>query len=142
MTASALAIPAGKFSDRLGRSKVLVPGYLIYGIVYIGFALLVSQAAIVVLFVAHGAYHAFVSGAERAFIVENSPAGTTGTVLGLYGMLQGFGLLLASIIAGSLWSLVGSNAPFLFGGIIGLVSAGMILLITKNQRIARFFVDS
>ena len=114
VSASVLAIPSGKLSDKLGRSKILVPGYLIYGLVYLGFALLTSKPAILLLFVAYGAYNAFISGAERAFIVENAPSGLKGTVLGLYGMLQGIGLLLSSSIAGLMWDRINSGAPFLF----------------------------
>jgi len=129
ISTSLLAIPAGKLSDRFGRSKILVPGYLIYGLVYLGFALLSSKPAIVFLFIAYGTYNAFISGAERAFIVENSPNGLRGTVLGIYGMLQGIGLLLSSIIAGLMWDHINSDAPFLFGGMLGIASAVMIQIV-------------
>lgn len=134
VSASILAIPAGRLSDRLGRSQVLVPGYLIYGFVYLGFALLSSTWAMSLLFFAYGAYHALISGAERAFIAENSPAGLRGTVLGLYGMLQGIGLLLASIIAGLMWDNIDSGAPFLFGGILGVVSAVAIRMLLGKAK--------
>lgn len=131
---SALAIPAGRLSDKLGRSAILVPGYVIYGLVYLGFALLAGKGEIIGLFIAYGAYSAFVSGAERAFVAEAAPKEFRGTVLGFYGMLQGIGLLLSSIIAGLLWDKVDSNAPFLFGGVVGLVSAGLILIILRTKR--------
>ena len=128
-----LAIPSGKLSDKIGRSKVLVPGYLIYGLVYLGFALLPNKPAVLILFIAYGAYTAFISGAERAYIVENAPAGRTGTVLGLYGMLQGIGLLLSSMIAGLMWDKLGSDTPFLFGGVFGIISAVMIGIILNRK---------
>jgi MFS family permease len=92
---------------------VLVAGYLTYGIVYLGFALLAAKPAVAVLFGAYGASSALFSGAERALIAENSPEGLKGTMLGLYGMLQGIGLLLASTIAGVMYAF-NSDAPFLF----------------------------
>ncbi len=135
IAASVLAIPSGKLSDRIGRSKVLVPGYMIYGLVYLGFAYLSDRTAILILFIAYGAYTAFISGAERAYIVESAPAGLKGTVLGLYGMLQGIGLLLSSMIAGFLWDKLGSDTPFLFGGIIGIISAVMIgAILNRNTK--------
>ncbi|MCL4415660.1 MAG: MFS transporter [Actinobacteria bacterium] len=133
ISASILAIPSGKLSDKLGRSAILVPGYIIFGLVYIGFALLTTKISIVLLFVAYGAYTAFISGTERAFIAETSPAGLKCTVLGLYGMLQGFGLLLSSIIAGVMWDHISSNAPFWFGGILGIVSAFAIAIILGKK---------
>ena len=133
VSASVLAIPAGRLSDRLGRGRVLAPGYLIYGLVYLGFALISSQAVTVLLFIAYGAFNALIGGAERAFIAEKAPAHLRGTVLGLYGMLQGIGLLLASMIAGVLWSAAGSGAPFLLGGALGLLSAALIVFITRGK---------
>ena len=135
ISASLLAFPAGRLSDRIGRSKVLVPGYLVYGLVYLGFALMTSKVSIALLFVAYGAFTALTSGAERAFIAEASPADFKGTVLGLYGMLQGIALLLSSIIAGILWDTVSPSAPFLFGGIIGLVSAVAIAIILGERKL-------
>ncbi len=134
VAASTLAIPSGKLSDKFGRSRILVPGYLIYGLVYLGFAFLSSKPAIVLLFIAYGAYNAFISGAERAFIAENSPTGLKGTILGLYGMLQGIGLLLSSIIAGLMWDNINSSAPFLFGGILGIASAVIIEIILGSEQ--------
>ncbi|MDD5659709.1 MAG: MFS transporter [Actinomycetota bacterium] len=139
ISASVLAIPLGKLSDKLGRSAILVPGYMIFGLVYIGFALLTTRISVILLFVAYGAYTAFISGAERAFISETSPEGFRCTILGLYGMLQGFGLLLSSIIAGIMWDRISSNAPFWFGGILGIVSALMIAIILNKNIIAKLF---
>lgn len=139
VSASILAIPSGRLSDRLGRSSVLVPAYAIYGLVYLGFALFTAKPAIIVLFLAYGAYTAFIGGAERAFIAEAAPAGFKGTVLGIYGMLQGIGLLLSSILAGAMWDRINSDAPFWFGGILGLISAFFISLILGGNHIAKLF---
>lgn len=141
VSTSILAIPAGRLSDRFGRRKVLVPGYLIYGLVYLGFALLTSQLSMILLFAAYGGYTAFISGAERAFIAENAPHDLQGTVFGIYGMLQGFGLLLSSVIAGIMWDKISSAAPFWFGGFIGIVSAVAIAVILDQRRVAGFRGD-
>ena len=137
LATSLVAIPSGKLSDKIGRSRVLVPGYVIFGLVYFGFALWSSKAGIVILFLAYGVYTAFISGAERAFIAENAPADYKGTVLGLYGMLQGIGLLFSSIIAGVLWTAFGSNAMFYFGGAVGIASALLIAaMFRRKERMA------
>ncbi len=86
------------------------------------------------LFALYGACTALLSGAERAFIAEAAPVQLRGTVLGIYGTLQGVGLLLASIVAGVLWDTVGSNAPFWFGGALALVSAVAVAVIFRTSR--------
>lgn len=135
ISASLLSMFAGKLSDKVGRRRIIVPGYLVFSLVYLGFGLLSSKLAIVILFIAYGVYTAFNTAAERAFIAETAPANLKGTVLGLYGMLQGVGLLLASIIAGLLWDYIGPNAPFLFGGIIGFIAAIAITFILGEDEV-------
>ena len=135
ITTSVFVYPFGRMSDRVGRSKLLVPGYFLYGVVYFGFAFLSNSWMIPVLFCIYGLYTALISGAERAFLVEQAPAEYKGTVLGLYGMCQGFGLLIASLLAGGLWSAWGSDTPFIAGGMIGIscaVAAGIISRAKKR----------
>jgi len=134
VAASALAYPFGRLSDRVGRSHLLVPGYFLYGIVYLGFAFLGGSAAVMpLLFIAYGVYQALVSGAERAFVAEQAKAEFRGTVLGVYGLCQGGGLLVASILAGVLWTEFGSGAPFLFGAIVGFAAAiGIRVLLGRR----------
>ena len=100
VSASLLSMFAGKLSDKVGRRRIIVPGYLVFALVYLGFGFLTSKLAIIMLFIAYGVYTAFNTAAERAFIAETAPVNLKGTILGLHGMLQGFGLLLSSIIAG------------------------------------------
>lgn len=132
--ASVFAFPCGKLSDKFGRSAALAPGYIIYGIVYFSFALSADKNVLILLFIAYGVYNALISGAERAFVTEAAPENYRGTVLGLYGMLQGAGLLLSSIIAGVLWDALGSNAPFYFGGATGLISAVMVMALFRKKK--------
>lgn len=132
VSASVLSMFAGKLSDKIGRRRIIVPGYIIFALVYLGFGLFNAKEAIVLLFIAYGIYTAFITAAERAFVAETAPANLKGTLLGIYGMLQGLGLLLSSIIAGLLWDYVGPSAPFLFGSIMGLVAAIAIAFILSE----------
>jgi MFS family permease len=136
ITASVFSYPLGRLSDRIGRRKLIVSGYLLYGITYFGFAFLNDSWQISVLFIFYGLYTALISGAERAFIVEQSPPDYKGTVLGLYGMSQGLGLLIASILAGGLWNIIGAGAPFIFGGAIGIVCAVSIGVLMRSNKSA------
>lgn len=135
VSASLLSMFAGKLSDKVGRRRIIVPGYLVFALVYLGFGLLSSKLAIIILFIAYGVYTAFNTAAERAFIAETAPDNLKGTVLGVYGMLQGVGLLLSSIIAGLLWDYVDPSAPFLFGGMVGCIAAIAITFILGEDRV-------
>ena len=139
VTTSVFAYPFGRLSDKVGRGRLLLPGYFLYGIVYLGFAFILKQWMIPVLFILYGLYTALISGAERAFLVEQAPAEYKGTILGLYGMCQGFGLLIASLLAGGLWNSWGSKMPFIVGGAIGFFCALAIGIISKSIRKQRAF---
>ena len=132
LTASLLSIPLGRLSDRIGQKILLVTGYLVFSAVYFGFAFGSSQASIVVVFVFYGLYTALITGVERAFIAEISPAQLKGTMLGLHSTVVGIALLPASVIAGLLWDSLGASAPLLFGSGMSLAAALILLFFMKN----------
>ena len=89
VTAFAFSIPFGKLSDKFGRKSMVVPAYLLYAATYFGFAFLSGAPAMIALFFLYGLYTAMITGAEKAMLVEMAPQGRKGTVLGLYGTMQG-----------------------------------------------------
>jgi len=122
--------PAGRLSDRIGRKTLLVLGYLFYGLVYLGFALVQSQAHVWPLFAAYGLYIAFTEGVEKALVADIAPLELRATLIGLHATFVGIGLLPASFLAGVLWDVLGASAPFYFGGGLGLLAAlGLWLVI-------------
>jgi len=122
--------PAGLISDRIGRKKMMVAGYLVYGLVYFGFALAGRPAAIWVLFGVYGLYIALTEGIEKAFVADIAPEDLRGTLIGMHATVVGIGLLPASILAGALWNMFGAAAPFYFGGFMGILAAlGIWILI-------------
>lgn len=133
LTASVLAVPLGKRSDKVGRKRLLVCGYIVFSVVYFGFAFCETRALLVLVFVIYGVYTAMVAGVERAFIAEIAPAELKGTMLGLHSTLVGIALLPASVIAGALWEYVGAFAPFVFGGALSLAAA-LILAVGLQER--------
>lgn len=131
VTASLLAVPCGKLSDKIGRKTLLVGGYLTFSLVYFGFAFCNSKPLMVLIFVIYGVFTAMTAGVERAFIAEIAPPSLKGTMLGLHSTLAGIALLPASVIAGLLWDGIGAFAPFVFGGVLSLASA--LILLFKLQ---------
>lgn len=134
LTASLLAIPCGKLSDKVGRKRLLVGGYLTFSIVYFGFAFCETKPLLILIFVIYGIYTAMTAGVERAFIAEIAPSQLKGTMLGLHSTLAGIALLPASVIAGFLWDSVGVAGPFVYGGMMSLLAALILAFRLKSNR--------
>lgn len=128
---SALLLPYfGKLSDKIGRRKVILAGYLLYAIVYLGFGLfkvMDFKYAFILLWVLYGVYSAMTEGVEKAYVADLSPVDKRGTSLGLFATINGIALLPASIGAGLLYVL-NPALPFLVGGTLGLISTLLIFL--------------
>jgi len=126
------AYPAGRLSDHIGRRTLLVLGYLFYGLVYLGFSFATKGLHVWVLFGVYGLYNGLTEGVEKALVSELCPGESRATMLGIHATLVGIGLLPASVIGGFLWKMIGPEAPFYFGGVIGILAAlGMFLVVPK-----------
>jgi MFS family permease len=128
---AAVAYPAGRLSDRLGRRTLLVAGYALYGFVYLGFALAGGARWLWVLFPVYGLYMGVFDGVEKALVAELAPAPIRATAIGLHATLVGIGLLPASLLAGWLWTSFGPAVPFYFGGVLGCVAALGVLTVLR-----------
>lgn len=124
--------PAARLSDRIGRKKILVLGYLFYGLVYLGFAVNQVTQNLWFLFGLYGLYMGFTEGVEKALIADMAPDNLKATAIGLHATLVGIGLLPASLIAGILWQSLGSQAPFYFGGALGIISSVGLWFILRG----------
>jgi MFS family permease len=131
-TYTAFSIPSGIISDRVGRSNVLIIGYLLFGVTCVGFALPQSLLSLIILFGFYGMFYALVDGTQRAFASDLVTPDLRGTALGTFHTMVGLAALPASIIAGFLWQWVGSYAAFAYGAGAGFLSAG--LFIAKRFR--------
>ncbi|MDP2790738.1 MAG: MFS transporter [Rectinemataceae bacterium] len=120
---SLLALPLGRLSDRLGRKRILVGGYITFAIVYGAFAWAPNKAVVIGAFALYGLFTAMTAGVERAFIAEIAPMELKGTMLGLHSTIVGIALLPASVIAGLLWSAFGPVAPFALGAGLSMTAA-------------------
>jgi len=124
---SLLAGPLGSLSDRVGRRRLMLVGWTIYGLVYLGFAVSHTGAQIWVLFGIYGIYYALTEGVAKALVADIVPQEQRGTAYGLFNAAIGFSALPASLIAGILWQAISPAAPFVFGASLSLI-AGFLLL--------------
>lgn len=132
------SIPVGTLSDRIGKEKILIIGYLIYAIVYYGFGITSSIGTIIALFALYGLYSAATDSIQKAFISDVVDKNKQGTGLGIYNALLGITLLPASLIAGILYDKVNSRVPFYFGAATAIISAVLMIIFVslhKNKSI-------
>ena len=132
-----LAIPLGTLSDRIGKEKLIVVGFLIYAVVYFGFGITGSIKTIIALFALYGFYSASTDGIQKALVSDIIDENRKGTGLGIYNCLLGITLLPASLIAGLLYDKVNSHIPFYFGAATAIISAILMLvylLVFKRKR--------
>ncbi len=131
-----LSTPAGSLSDRIGRRKLVIGGWLIYALIYFGFALAGKGWHVWVLYAVYGAYYGLAYGTTKAMVADIVPAELRGTAYGTYNAVLGILDFPASLIAGLLWSGIpswdwngfGPSAPFFFGGMLALIAAVLMAL--------------
>jgi MFS family permease len=115
------AIPAGRLSDRIGRRRAIMIGWVVYAVAYLGFAM-ASQAWMVwLLYGFYGLYYALTEGSAKAMVAELVPEINRGSAYGLFNASIGVMALPASVIAGYLWNW-SPAAPFSFGALMAFVA--------------------
>jgi MFS family permease len=123
LTTTALSSAFGSLSDRIGRKKLLMAGYILYAVVYIAFGFISRSSSLLLWFFwpLYGLYYAMTEGVEKAFVADIAPENSRATALGFYHTIIGIGLLPASVIAGLLFS-AHPGLPFIFGGGLAVVT--------------------
>jgi MFS family permease len=122
-------MPFGALSDRIGRKRVIICGWVVYALAYAGFALAASQWQIWCVFLFYGIFYGLTEGAEKAFVADMAPAEQTGTAFGWYNLAVGVGALPASLIFGAIWTWAGPAAAFTFGAGLAAVAALLLVLL-------------
>lgn len=121
---SLLSMPAGSLSDRIGRRRVILLGWTIYGLIYLGFALAGSGLQMALLYILYGLYYAAFEGTSRALVADIVPdSARRGTAYGIYHVAVGITAFPASVLAGLLWDLFSPAAAFYFGAGMALLAA-------------------
>ena len=124
-----LSSPLGALSDRVGRRKLIIGGWLAYAFVYLGFALASAGWQIWMLFGLYGIFYAATEGVVKALVADLVPESQRGTAYGLFNAAIGITALPASLLAGLLWQGFGQwagfgpSAPFFFGAALALFAS-------------------
>lgn len=115
------AVPFGTLSDKIGRKKVIVFGYLLFSLTSFGFAFANSLPFFIALFALYGMVYAIVDGNQRAFVSDLASGDLRATALGTFHTTTGLAALPASVIAGFLWQ-IDPSFTFLYGALVSIIS--------------------
>jgi len=125
---SGVSFVSGSWSDRIGRRAVIAIGWIVYAIVYAGFAFSTTLASLLTWFIVYGFYFGFAEGTEKALIADLAPATRRGTAFGIYNAVTGLGALTASIVFGLVWNAFGAPIAFGVGAALAFVSTALLFV--------------
>jgi len=121
----------GDLSDRLGRKRLIVSGWVLYAAVYAGFAFVTNEAGVWILFLIYGIYFGLVEGAEKALVADLVRPEQRGTAYGLYNLAFGITVFPASLLMGMIWDWKGPATAFLISAVMGATAAALLLLFVR-----------
>lgn len=121
----------GDLSDRLGRKRLIVSGWILYAAVYAGFAFATNKASLWILFLIYGIYFGLVEGAEKALVADLVRPEQRGTAYGLYNLAFGITVFPASLLMGMIWDWKGPATAFLMSACMGATAAALLLLLVR-----------
>jgi MFS family permease len=131
--------PAGALSDRVGRRRLIVGGWAVYGLIYLGFARVTVGWQAWALMAVYGIYYGLTEGVAKALVADLVPAEKRGTAYGLFNAAIGLTAFPASFIAGILWQGAfgwngfGPGAPFYFGAVMALLACALLVFALPER---------
>lgn len=123
----------GDLSDRLGRKRLIVSGWVLYAAVYAGFAFVSTEVGVWVLFLIYGIYFGLAEGAEKALVADLVRPEQRGTAYGLYNLAFGVTVFPASLLMGMIWDWKGPATAFLISAVMGATAAALLFLFVRPQ---------
>jgi MFS family permease len=125
------SLPFGALSDRIGRRGVIVAGWFVYALAYVGFALAATELHIWLLFAFYGLFYGLTEGVEKALLADIAPPAERGGAYGWYNFAIGIGALPASLLFGFLWQQGSPKLAFGCGaGFAGLAALLLLMFVS------------
>jgi MFS family permease len=128
-----VSLIAGSWSDRIGRRTVITIGWLVYAVVYGGFAVSTALPALLGWFLIYGFYFGFAEGTEKALVADLAPASRRGAAFGVYNAVQGIGALAASVLFGVIWKVYGAPVAFAVGAALALLATALLFIVVPAR---------
>jgi MFS family permease len=127
-------MPFGALSDRVGRRKIIIAGWGVYALTYLGFGFATTELHVWLLFTLYGLFYGLTEGTEKALLVDIAPSEERGSAFGWYNFAIGIGALPASLLFGLIWQEVGVQAAFGFGAGLAALAAVLLMFFVKPGR--------
>lgn len=131
MIKAASTLPFGALSDKIGRRRVILAGWSVYALVYLGFGLATEAAHAWVLFAGYGFFYGLTEGSERAILADYADPHMKGQAFGWYYFIVGLGALPASLFFGFIQQNAGSRTAFLVSASISTLAAACLYIFMK-----------
>lgn len=128
------SIVGGDLSDRIGRKTTIVAGWVVYALVYAGFAFVEAAWQAWVLFILYGLYFGLTEGVEKALVADLVEDEKRGTGFGFYNLAFGITVFPASLIFGLIWTKFGAAPAFLMSAAVSVLAAALLMTTVKATR--------
>jgi MFS family permease len=130
--------PAGALADKFGTKRMLITGFICFALAYGGmacaaFGAISDFAFVLSCFVIYGFYAACTDGVSKAWISVLCNKEDKGLALGLFSGLQSFATLIASVVAGLVWTFIDPAAVFLSAAVVSGVLVFYITFALKSK---------
>jgi MFS family permease len=130
---SASSLPGGILSDRIGRRSTIIAGWLVYAVVYAGFAAVGSVWQVWGLFLVYGLYFGLTEGVEKALVADLVPVEARASAYGVYHAAIGIAALPASLLLGWLWQSFGASVAFGTGAAMAAAAAVLLWVFLRES---------
>lgn len=126
------AWPAGVLSDRVGRFGVLAAGFALLLVADMVLAFGESTAWVAFGAALWGLHMGLTQGLLAALVADSAPADLRGTAFGMFNLVIGIAMLVASVVAGGLWDLIGPRGTFLAGALFTAAALASLPLLRRR----------
>jgi MFS family permease len=128
------AYPAGKLSDRMPRHHLLALGMFLLALACLAMAMATNYWLLFLGIGLWGLHMGFSQGILASMVADTANESFRGTAFGVFNLVSGLGLLLASVIAGVLWEYINPSASFVFGAGVSILSILFIMRLSPHPK--------
>ena len=116
------AYPFGKLSDRMSHSKLLALGLIVLIAADLVLAMNDHWAVVLAGVALWGVHMGITQGLLATMVADTAPADLRGTAYGVFNLMSGIAMLIASVLAGLLWDRLGASSTFYTGAIFCVIA--------------------